>query len=415
VSFTPTRLLSVGLRLDGEERPVGRLAWVDRRILFEFDAAFLASPLPLSPLRLPVKPGVLEDPKRTFEGLFGLFDDSLPDGWGRLLLDREMDHRGVGRGALTPLDRLAFVGQEGAGALTYRPAWEAAAPSVVDLAVVADEARRVLEGDEASVFPELIALGGSSGGARPKAYVGWRPEDGTLVAGRSVLPAGHLPVLVKFPLRGDPADVGAIELAYARMAVAAGIDVSPTWLLGTTREQPGYFATRRFDRAPRAHIHTACGLLHADHRVPSLDYEALLKATRWLTRDQRAVDQMFRRMAFNVVAHNRDDHSRNFAFRMDETGRWHLAPAFDLTFSSGPGGEHWMTVAGEGRRPGTTHLFEVARRVGVVPEEAARIVDDVRASVADWASIAEEAGVGTSSRRRVGSALAGVSPGLDRP
>jgi serine/threonine-protein kinase HipA len=411
MSFLPVAVLNVGLRLGPGQRRVGRLARVDRRILFEYDPTFLADPVPISPAHLPVVPGVHEAKKGLFDGLFGVFDDSLPDGWGRLLLDREMDRRGVGRHALSPLDRLAFVGEQGAGALVYEPAWEEASarPSAVDVLALAEEARLVLEGDAESVFPELLALGGSSGGARPKVLVAMRPGDGALSVGSKDPPPGYLPVLVKFRNRADPEDTGAVELAYARMAAAAGIEIARTWLVGGSTSTPGYFATERFDRNPRVHLHSACGLLHADHRVPSLDYEALLRAVRWLTRDQRAVEQMYRRAAFNVYAHNRDDHSRNFAFLLDETKVWRLAPAYDLTFSGGPGGEHWMTVAGEGRAPSEAHLRTVAERVGIAARDARTIVEEVRAAIGTWLTVAAGAGVGRASSKRVAATLARIA------
>ena len=213
---------------------------------------------------------------------------------------------------------------------------------------------------------------------------------------------------MKFASREDPPDVGAVELAYAEMARAAGVEMAPAWLLGGRDGHPGFFATRRFDRLPEGgqlHLHSLCGLLHADHRVPSTDYETLLKVTRLLTRDQRAVEQAFRRMVFNVFAHNRDDHSRNFAFLMDGGGTWSLAPAYDLTFSHGPGGEHWMTLAGEGRDPGNPHLLAVAAEVGVAERNARTIIDEVKAGVSRWDDFASTAGVSRRSRRKVGDVL----------
>lgn len=400
--FSSTTALGVSLRTGRGERALGRLALVNRQVLFEFDASFLADPLPVSPLHLPAKPGVHTEATRVFSGLHGLFDDSLPDSWGRLLLDREMDRAGVGRATLTPLDRLAWVGEQGAGALVYAPAIELPTPTVVDLRALAADARLVLDGDADTDLRELLALGGSSGGARPKVNVFWSPEARRLA---TVATAPDLvPVIVKFPTRADPGDAGRIELAYAAMAVAAGIDMPPVWLLGAD-EGPGYFATRRFDRSPRVHTHTLCGLLHADHRTPSLSYTDLLKVTRWLTRDQRQVDQVFRRMVFNVLAHNRDDHSRNFAFLMDELGNWRASPAYDLTFSAGPGGEHWMLVGGEGRNPGVPHLRAVARDAGVDGARALRIVDEVREAVARWPELATQAGVGRASIERVATAV----------
>lgn len=410
MSFEPVELLHVSIRFSpGQETAVGRLARLGHRILFEFDPAFLAAPLPLSPLQLPPRSGVHEERSRTFEGLFGVFDDSLPDGWGRLLMDREMDRLGIGRERLTPLDRLAYVGEDGAGALIYRPSrTQGPSPPEVDLSALAADARKVLEGDEDTVFPELLALGGSSGGARPKVLVCWHPATGRIGVGDGVPEEEFVPLLVKFASREDPPDVGAVELAYAEMARSAGVEMAPTWLLGARDDHPGFFATNRFDRPPgggRLHLHSLCGLLHADHRVPSTDYETLLKVTRLLTRDQRAVEQAFRRMVFNVLAHNRDDHSRNFAFLMDASATWRLAPAYDLTFSHGPGGEHWMALAGEGRDPGSQHLLAVAAEVGVAERTARTIVDEVAASVSRWDGFASTAGVTRTSRRKIGGIL----------
>lgn len=408
MSFRPVEQLRVSLALETGTRPVGRLALVQRRLLFEYDPSFLASPLPISPFYLAPRTGVFEEHRRVFDGLFGLFHDSLPDGWGRLLLDREMDRLGVGRERLGPLDRLAWVGARGWGALVYEPAHEVdAPPTLVDLVALAAESKAVLEGSAREVFPMLLALGGSSGGARPKVLLGYRESDDTLRAGRATLPKGYVPVLVKFASREDPADIGAVELAYNRMASLAGLLVARSWLLGAAGRHRGYFATERFDRPGRArvHAHSLSGLVHAHHAVPSTDYESLLRVTRLLTRDQRAVERVYRQMVFNVVAHNRDDHARNFAFLMDPDGTWRPSPAYDLTFSPGPGGEHWMTVAGEGGQPTRTHLIEVARRADVPAPTAAQVIDEVREAVSRWDAVARDVGVGPASRRRVKEAL----------
>jgi serine/threonine-protein kinase HipA len=397
--MTPVVELKVLLKTDSRERAVGRLAWVDRRILFEFDAAFIADPLPLSPFQLPVRPGVFEEKKRIFGGLFGLFEDSLPDGWGRLLLDREVERRGFKN--LNPLDRLAFVGEQGPGALVYRPAWEEQPPAIVELQRLYQESEKVLKGSDTQVVPELLAAGGSSGGARPKVLVAWRPEDGQLMVGTREIPEGFKAVLVKFRSHTDPVEVGALELAYARLASAAGIELSHCWLVGASTETPGFFATERFDRSPRVHLHSLCGLLHADYRVPCLDYEMLLKTGRWLCRDQQVVEQLFLRAVFNVVFHNRDDHSRNTAFLMDNKGVWRLAPAFDLTFSSGPGGEHWMTVMEEGKNPGRMELLKLAKVAGIAEERATALIEQVQEVRLRAEPVMAEAGVSSALRKSV--------------
>jgi len=396
------RHLDVDLCLGAGTRPLGRLALHRGRVLFEYDAAFLAAPLPVSPAKLPVAPGTHAAPHAPFEGLFGLFADSLPDGWGRLLVDREADRVGVGRHALTPLDRLALVGASGPGAVAYRPAAGRYPSGMLELAALAAQARRVERGDAGEVFAEILALGGSSGGARPKALVSYRPSDGAATAGEA---PGFVPAIVKFGREADGVDAGALEFAYAQVARAAGIEVSDCWLAGVGRARPGWFVTRRFDRLPRVHVHTLAGLLHADPRVPSLDYRDYLGVVRWLTRDQAAVDQAWLRAAFNVLAHNRDDHARNFAFVLDAGGAWRLSPAYDLTFSRGPGGEHWTTTCGEGRRPAADHLRQLGRDAGVAEAIVARGLDAVRTALSGWPAIARAAGARPATIRQIASVI----------
>jgi len=405
----PVELLNVALRFGDTDRPVGRLANAQRRLVFEYDPAFLADPLPLSPFYVKPRPGLYEDPRRIFDGLLGLFHDSLPDSWGRLLLDREADRLGIGRERLTPLDRLAWVGDRGWGALVYHPAHRLErTPTILDLAALAQEADELLEGRDSEVLPRMLALGGSSGGARPKIQVALNPGDLRLRSADSPLPDGYVPVIVKLITRREDEEAGAVELAWHQLAAAAGLELSPAWLLSTGGERPGFFATARFDRPAggRLHAHSLSGLIHADHAVPCTDYETLLRVTRILTRDQRAVERVYRQMVFNVVAHVRDDHSRNFAFLMSPLGEWRPSPAYDLTFSPGPGGEHWMTVAGEGREPGRSHLLAVAQRADVPERVAAELIAQVREAVSGWEPALSGLGVGMATRRRLGEALA---------
>jgi serine/threonine-protein kinase HipA len=212
--------------------------------------------------------------------------------------------------------------------------------------------------------------------------------------------------LVKFPGQGEDAQVGPLELAYLRMAGAAGIEVPPAELLGRTRTSPGYFAVQRFDRRGprRIHLHTLGGLLELPRGYLAFDYRDLLATTRRLTRDDRAVSELFRRACFNVLARNRDDHVRNFAFLMDEEGVWRPSPAFDVTFSSGPRGEHSMLVMGEGLTPGVDHLRRLGQAGGVKKAEA--LLDEVRAALARFHAFADEAGVPAKLATRVGKALA---------
>jgi serine/threonine-protein kinase HipA len=189
------------------------------------------------------------------------------------------------------------------------------------------------------------------------------------------------------------------------MARAAGIDVPETRMLGRTRRSPGFFASRRFDRRDghRVHLHTLSGLLHAPHTYPSLTYRDLLLATRRLTRNEADVSEMFRRACFNVFAHNRDDHTKNFAFLMSEDGRWRVSPAYDLTLSSGPGGEHTLLVGGEGRSPGVEHLQELAAESGI--KRPRRIIDEVRTALSGFRRFAADAGLPKRVSERVAKTI----------
>lgn len=402
MTFTPTSLLKVFLDDAIGRRPVGRLALRDRRVWFEYDPDFLASDVELSPFRLARTPGVQAADFTPFEGLFGLFNDSLPDGWGRLLLDRRMRTLGVNHLALTPLDRLACVGRGGMGALSYEPDLNEAGdvPTVVELDRLAHEADQVMAGEAETVIDSLLALNGASQGARPKIVAAVSADHARI---SSHMFEGAAPWLIKFTARGDPEDAGAVEYAYSLMARVAGLDMPPTHLFRTAGG--AYFGTQRFDRNgdQRIHMHSLCGLIHADHRVPSLDYDMILRVTGALTRNRTEIERAFTLACFNVLAHNRDDHSKNFAFLMNADGQWRLSPVYDLTFSAGPAGEQSTTVMGEGRNPGLASLRLLAAEHGL--KSATDIIDRVVSATRQWPRLADEAGVTNSSKTLIAQHL----------
>jgi serine/threonine-protein kinase HipA len=388
-----TELLDVQLEIGARRLKVGRLAWRDRRALFEYAPEFLDAKLPISPLHLPLNPGVQTAPREPFAGLFGVFADSLPESYGRLLLDRRLRALGRDPNALTRLDRLALVGEGGFGALRFVPAntiAEEALP-MPDLDRLQAEALAVIAGEPSELLGALQRLSGSAGGARPKAQVWLGADDASL----STAPGPRLePWLVKFRAPRDPPDIGAIEAAYAAMAEAAGIEVALYRLL-PSRTGPGHFASRRFDRDADGplHLHSLAGLLQADPDGAAVSYRENLRATQYLTRDIRAVEAAFRRMVFNVLAHNRDDHARNHAFLMNASGEWALAPAFDLTFSPGPGGEHYLSIDGEGRRPSRANLVAEGAAAGLASKRMGAIVGEVAEAVGQWPEIARSMGI----------------------
>lgn len=401
--------LNVILRRGPEQHVlIGQLADTDGRVFFEYDPNFLQNPLWLSPFKLPPESGLREHTDRAFGPIFGLFDDSLPDGWGLLLMDRAFRKAGLDPKNVSILDRLAFLGADTMGALIYEPAAtrEDAADQAFDLHQLAVESRQVLAGNIETVLPLLQRAGGSPGGARPKVLAGVLGDR--LVSGEGDLPEGFAHWLIKFSGPSDFYDAGPIEYAYARMAENAGILMPETRLFTARGER--YFGVKRFDRRHnhRFHVHTLGNLIHSNFRIPVSDYEDFFKVIRILTRNHQDLLRGFRHMVFNVLTHNRDDHVKNFSFLMDDDGTWRLAPAYDLTYAPGPGGEHSMTVLGEGKAPGSREILALGRKVGLKEMEMERICDQVRAAVGQWAKFAEEAGVTEKSKGALGKVFAEI-------
>ncbi len=400
-------LRKLEVRLDhgpGDSELVGRLAAHERTIYFEYDAGFLASGRSISPLKLPAGPGVVAAPGAL--GLHGVFADALPDGWGLLLMDRYFRSRGAAPERLSPLDRLAYLGARTMGALTFHPCTEEPGQALAQLGLqrLASEADKVLEGQASELLPELLAAGGSPAGARPKVLVSVRGDS--LVYGTDPPRPGYEAWLIKFAARSEPRDAGAIEFVYSRLARRAGLEVPETRLFvdeGGRR----FFGVRRFDRegSGRSHVHTLAGLLNADFRTPNLDYDMFLRVTRHLTRSQAELRRAFVQMVFNVLAHNRDDHGKNFSFVMRRGGEWTLSPAYDLTYSQGPGGEHTMAVQGEARQPTWEHMLRLAGAASITEGSAREIVDQVREALQGWPEEARAVEIAGDTIAEVGARL----------
>lgn len=387
MKFNPVKVVHVYYNPLGEKIFVGRLALSDRKLFFEYDPGFIKTGFNLSPFKLPLKSGVVEGGEVAFEGLFGVFNDSLPDGWGRLLLDRALIKHNINPGSLSVLDRLCFVGSGGMGALVYEPELTRSSDVFSEsLDKVFEEICKFQACEDSTYVEDLLFLCGSSAGARPKVLMGIDDEDW----------------LIKFPSYLDPKDIGAIEYAYHLMAQDAGLDV-PKSKLFPAHKGYGFFGSARFDKTDdsRIHMHTISGLLHADHRVPNLDYEMIMRATMRLTQDIKECEKQYRVCVFNVLSHNRDDHSKNFSFLMDANGVWRVSPSYDLTFSSGPAGEHCSMVLGEGRNPGIKQLLELAKISDIKESDALKIVSEVKSSVSKWSCFAKSAGVSATSKKLI--------------
>lgn len=400
MTYTPTELLTVYLDVS-ERQKVGRLALKDRRILFEYDPAFIGSGIEISPIKLQLKPGVFTCPDMIFDGLYGVFNDSLPDGWGRLLLDRTVEKHGINRRQLTVLDRLAYVGLHGMGALSYEPDRSAVKDDGSELALdkLAEESALVLAGENEEVFEELLRLNGSSAGARPKIVAQVSGDKKRIVHGSQKLQSGFEHWMIKFPSSQDPRDAGAIEYAYSLMAKDAGVDMPETYLFRAKKGR--YFGTQRFDRQgdQRIHMHSLSGLIHADHRNPSLDYDTILRVVLALTKNIVEAEKAYALACFNVLAHNRDDHAKNFSFLLNARNEWVFAPAYDLTFSYGPGGEQSTMVMGEGKKPGAEQLQALGKKHGL--KNTPNILARVQKAVFHWQKHADKAGVTAKSTTEI--------------
>ena len=345
----------------------------ERLAAFEYDREWLAEGFSISPFSLPLEKKVFIPRMEPFDGIFGVFADSLPDGWGRLLVDRLMQKNHMNPYEVGNMDRLAIVGNSGMGALCYEPeqVFEMQ-EQPMNLDEIAEECSRILNTDSSASLDELFRLGGSSGGARPKILTRIDGEEW----------------IIKFPSSADGRDIGKQEYEYSLCARECGIEMEETRLFPSAKCD-GYFGTKRFDRKrnadgteKRIHMLSASAILETSHRIPNLDYEILMKLTMELAKDSSQAEKLFRLMCFNVFAHNRDDHSKNFTYLYcEQEERWILSPAYDLTYSSSIGGEHATTVHGNGKNPGMQELLAVAEGAGLDRLTARRTAERIRECV----------------------------------
>ena len=345
---------------------VGTLAKTpDRVVAFEYDSDWLNNGFSISPFSLPLIKKVFIPKYDPFGGLFGVFNDSLPDGWGRLLVDRLFLKNKINPNEIDNLNRLAVVQESGMGALTYKPEHKFKSENnISDYDILAQECSKILESQNSDNLDELFQLGGSSGGARPKILTSIDNEDW----------------IIKFPSSSDPKNIGEKEYQYSLCAKSCGINMTETRLF-PSKICSGYFGIKRFDRknAKKVHMVSVSGLLETNHRLPNLDYNTLMKLTLELTRNYQDIEQLFRLMCFNVFAHNRDDHSKNFSFLFDDTKKeWHLSPAYDLTYSFSFNGEHATTINGEGKNPTLDDILAVAKNIGIKEKFAKDIAFDIQ-------------------------------------
>lgn len=387
---------------------------------FEFDPKWVKTGIELAPLMMPIADGrppiaiFPSLPKPTFRGLPGLLSDALPDDFGNALIDAWMARMGVQKSAVSALDRLAYMGRRGMGALEFKPARgshrESARP--IEMSKLVETARLAVHGnfsDDAmadAALQNIIRVGTSAGGARAKAVIAWNPKTEEVRSGQFDVEPGFEHWLLKFDGIGKDIELGAsgdygrIEYAYHLMAVAAGIDMAPCRLLQENGR--AHFMTKRFDRHGNAkhHVQSLCALQHLDYKQRATHaYEQLFMTVAALNLGHDAIDQTFARMCFNVAAKNCDDHTKNFAFRQREGSGWELAPAYDVTFAYNPTGEwtyqHLMSVNGQFDQVSARDLLVVADRFEV--RHAKAIMLRVDAAIAQWDDYAQRAGLSRTS------------------
>lgn len=383
--------------------------------VFEYYPAFVKTGPELAPLTMPLskagEPFVFADlPETTYRRLPAMLADALPDDFGNALVDAWMAREGVARDRITPLDRLAYMNKRGLGALEFRPARGGTRPAetAIQLSKLVESARLAVTGnlgiDELAnaALAQIIRVGTSAGGARAKAVIAWNPDTREIRAGQFEVPEGFEHWILKFDGMGSDRELGEghgygrIEYAYYLMALAAGITMSPSRLL----EEGGraHFMTKRFDRDGNAkhHMQTLCAMAHMDFRQKAThDASQLFLAMREIHLGYEAFEQAFRRIAFNVMAANCDDHTKNISFLLREGGDWELAPAYDVTHAYNPRGEwtyqHLLGVHGKFAGITRQDLLDLAERFAI--GTASTVLAEVRTAVSNWTEYAGKAGL----------------------
>ena len=392
----------------GELIPVGVLAQNRQGVFFQYDENYIGKFGNLSPFTLQADARLQPAPKQPHQGIHGVFGDSLPDGWGLLLQDRVFRQQGILPAQVTAMDRLAFIGHQGMGALSFTPVSEFSLNerSDIDLATLGLEAQTVFDqsqsddfdGSTGQVLATLAAVG-SSGGARPKAQIYMPAGDANYC--RTYAESGDEAWLVKFTSKNLALghEEGLCEAIYLQLAELARCQ-PPIWQLIEAPTNSGalaWLALKRFDYLPnkqgagRLHMHTACGLLDADFRSPSLDYSDLIKASRQLCKSPAAGQLQFRRAIFNLFAANQDDHSKNWGFLQGDDGNWQLAPFYDVTFSPHPFNEHATAFAGYGKAPSLKVMQKLAASAGFANWKDAQLcIKEVVEAISQFTHLAQQ-------------------------
>lgn len=417
-------------------RVIGAVAWdAERQVAnFEYAADFVGSGIQVAPLTMPLSRRIYSFPglsRATFRGLPGLLSDSLPDDFGNALINNWLARQGRTPDSFNPVERLCYTGSRGMGALEYAPMLgPAEGPSAhLDLEALTALAADILRSRDQvhgtftapvqeSTLTDILRVGTSAGGARAKAIIAWNPQTQEVRSGQVPAGQGFSYWLLKFDgVSGnrdkeldDPEGYGLIEYGYYLMARAAGITMAESRLL--VENGRSHFMTKRFDRLDgggKLHMQTLCGLAHFDFRQPgAYSYEQALQVVRRLHLPMDSIEELFRRMVFNILARNQDDHVKNTAFLMQPSGKWALAPAYDMTYSYNPAGAwtgtHQMSLNGKRDHFEFEDLEACAAACSMKKGRAAELLREVTVAVEAWQDFAAQAGVPAGVARKIQAA-----------
>lgn len=412
MNFEPTRQLQVSRILsNGQKVSVGTLAQNSEQVYFSYHADYVEKFGNLSPFAMKLDTSLQLAPKQPHFGLHGVFADSLPDGWGLLLQDRFFRQKGILPQHVTAMDRLAFVGDRGIGALIFEPS-KVIERDQLDYAQLGLAAQAVFDGQTEDILEALLTAG-SSGGARPKAQI-FMPKSGESIA-RSQPNFNDEAWIIKFTSKNLPLghEEGLCEAIYLTMAEQAQLKPCQWRLLDApaTSGAAQWLALKRFDwvnnenGVGRYHQHSLSGLLNADFRLPSLDYEDLIKASKSLCQSQNVAEIQFRRAIFNLFSSNQDDHGKNWAFLQNDQGEWKVSPFYDVTFSPHPFGEHSTAFGGFGKKPSVKAMQKLAQRAGLSWSETQKIIQQILDALSQFPVLARDFGVKNSTVKLIQNEL----------
>ena len=374
-------------------KKIGTILLQSGIVYFEYDKAFKASGLEISPLKLPLSlNGVYtNNDDRYFEGLAGVFHDTLPDKFGTKVIERYYESKNIPPHELTVMQKLMFVGDKSIGAITYKPVVhtidEKKINEFIELQNFYENAKKIISGNAIEVVDEMLNFmdsAASAGGARAKAIIGYNSKTKEIISGvKRALKEDFEHYLIKFDIArddGSSSDYTKLEYLYMSMAKEVGIDVPKIELL--SHGNLAHYLIKRFDRVHGKvlHLHSVAGLTHTNFNTPMhYSYDELLRLTRYLTGSQQAVNEQFKRMVFNIVGRNQDDHAKNFAFTMDENGIWNVSPAYDITYSKGTGytKNHQLSLNGKTNNFTLDDILQLAKKHSIKENFAKEYVEEV--------------------------------------